>query len=913
MANSALLKTILHNSISEGLYNEIVNKQSHYYYFLGRTISWEDEIVPQFPVDSIAYENSTRNEIITMKAISPNDVTFVVDRYNWISGDTYDQYDDEYSTELMGVNLISGGITYNTAPNVYIGSTGAKTWAITTGFTNGDLIVAGSNYYIVTTTGTSSITIPSHTTGSASNGTLVLQYVSINNGNGAGATAVATVLSGAVIDITLTHRGIGYTSIPTVIIAGGGGSGSTGTAVLTISSTDKQKIEDCKFYAVTDEFNVYLCLNNNNDSVSTFKPIGTTVDPITFADGYVWKFLYNIPIALRNKFLTDTHIPIITALRNQFYSNGSLQTVRVDQGGTGYTSASIVVQGDGYLESDPVFISSAVINVAGTGYTTGTIAISPPFSATAWVSTTLVTLGQKLSYLGNIYSVEIGGITTTTGPTHLYGTVSNGAAALKYIGTTATGIIGFGSGLINSVTLYGMIRSIDLTSGGSGYTSAPTVNITGGVGTGATAVAVMQNGSIRNVVITSGGSGYTSAPTITFGTIWPASTPVTLNQQLYFSNRLYTVTAAGTTSGTAPTHTSGAVANGGATLTYVGVAATATSLLKYGSGYTSTPTVTITGNGINGSITLTSVKSEANLVPILSGGQLVSVQINDGGIGYTNASLTVTGNGTGATISADLSIGDINTLQANVELLTIDGRIMNIPVISGGYGYGAASVTVIGDGTGCVATPTIVGGVITKITVTNYGSGYRWARVSISGTGYGAKARAIIGPYGGFGKEALNNLYARTLMFYTNISKDKNQGFDVNNDYRQVGIIKTPRQYATTYNLSSIVASACWVISATNNPALFPVDSIINLVVANSPRFRIVTNTGTSLLVQSLDNATPVVGNSFINAASNTFTVAALTPPTVDKYSGDLLFIDNKQAFTPTSDQTITLRTVIKF
>ena len=94
----------------------------------------------------------------------------------------------------------------------------------------------------------------------------------------------------------------------------------------------------------------------------------------------------------------------------------------------------------------------------------------------------------------------------------------------------------------------------------------------------------------------------------------------------------------------------------------------------------------------------------------------------------------------------------------------------------------------------------------------NQGSGYTYAWVEIGGNGYAASARAIISPYGGHGKDAYEELFARTLMFYSNVSKDKNQGFDVNNDYRQLGIIKNSRIYNGTNSLSSISASACWVI-----------------------------------------------------------------------------------------------------
>lgn len=61
------------------------------------------------------------------------------------------------------------------------------------------------------------------------------------------------------------------------------------------------------------------------------------------------------------------------------------------------------------------------------------------------------------------------------------------------------------------------ITSIVLLNGGSGYTTAPTVTITGGGGTGATAVAYVNNGVVTSVELTNPGSGYTSDPTVSFG------------------------------------------------------------------------------------------------------------------------------------------------------------------------------------------------------------------------------------------------------------------------------------------------------------------------------------------------------------------------------------------------------------
>lgn len=917
--SSSLLKDILHNTIAEGLYSEITSRTARYYYFLGKTLSWEDELAPPLPIDSFNYELQTRNEIITMKEIKPTDVSFVVPRYSWTQNSAYDMYDDQYSDEVQGINLISGGQGYGSAPNVYIGTAGAVTWVPSTVVFEGDFLKTsngnnGFRYYAVTTGGTTSTTAPVHTEATAVNGTAQLAFVNATDGGGVGAVAVASVLDGRIIDIELTSRGYGYIAAPSVTLVGGSGTNGVATAVVVIGPSGAQKLEDSRFYVITDEFNVYKCLDNNNAAVSQFKPIGTTVDPVTFPDGYMWKFLYNIPIALRTKFLTDDYVPVVTALRNQFYSNGNIQTVRVDQAGSGYTSATISVQGDGFLEADPLYLTSIVIDDAGSGYTTATMNVAAPFTnVNPWTANIPLFLGQKISYNNNIYEIAVAGTAGTVAPVHRFGTVANGTTALKYIGTTATGDVTIDDGEITAVTLYGMVRDVILTTGGSGYTAPPAVTFSGGSGTGATAVAVLQNGSVTKVIVTNGGDDFTAAPTVIFGTAWTSTTVVTFGQQLFIANRLYTVTVAGTTGSSAPTHLSGSAANGTATLQFAGAPASGTVGIKYGAGYSELPTVVFTGDGTDASAYFAGVKSEARLVPIIDGGQLVGIQIDDGGVGYTFATLNVSGNGTGAEISADLSPGDVNTLQANIELLTLDGRLMSAPIISGGWGYAAASVTIEGDGLGATANAVIgAQGEIKKIVITNYGVGYRWARVTINGNGFGAKARAVITPYGGHGKFALNGLFARTLMFYTNISGDKNQGFDVNNDYRQLGIIKNPAQYNNTNNLTAIAASACWVVSGVISTTFFPADSLIT-ESATGRRFRVVTNTGSAALLQSLDNFVPQIGTTFTNAGNFTFTASAVTPPTADKYSGDLLFIDNKAAFTPTADQSVTLRTVIRF
>lgn len=67
---------------------------------------------------------------------------------------------------------------------------------------------------------------------------------------------------------------------------------------------------------------------------------------------------------------------------------------------------------------------------------------------------------------------------------------------------------------INIATGSAQVSGISIFSGGSGYSSAPTIAITGGGGTGATATCTISGGVVNSVTITNHGYGYTSPPTI---------------------------------------------------------------------------------------------------------------------------------------------------------------------------------------------------------------------------------------------------------------------------------------------------------------------------------------------------------------------------------------------------------------
>jgi FtsP/CotA-like multicopper oxidase with cupredoxin domain len=80
----------------------------------------------------------------------------------------------------------------------------------------------------------------------------------------------------------------------------------------------------------------------------------------------------------------------------------------------------------------------------------------------------------------------------------------------------------------------GIVNYISILGGGSGYTSAPNVTITGGGGTGATALATVTGGAVTGITLTNVGSGYTSTPTVTIAAP-PSGVTATATATIYNS------------------------------------------------------------------------------------------------------------------------------------------------------------------------------------------------------------------------------------------------------------------------------------------------------------------------------------------------------------------------------------------
>lgn len=312
----------------------------------------------------------------------------------------------------------------------------------------------------------------------------------------------------------------------------------------------------------------------------------------------------------------------------------------------------------------------------------------------------------------------------------------------------------------------GTLIEIQVTTGGTGFTSAPTVVITGGGGAGATATAHMAGTLVERVVIGNAGTSFTGNPTISFtggGGTSAAATALAYTGELQPAslfrgrfNDVYgvdgmgrgfrydgtTVTPIGLAKpAVAPALTASTtmsyyvrsidlivdgagyyqppvVVIGGSAATTAIAAATAfegrvkgITLSERGGGYTTTPTVTLSG-GIGSGAALT-----CGII-----GRAYQIRVTNKGSGYT-ASRT----GGGSTYPS-LVLGNTQGLTSVAGEISVNqfGEISSILLLSGGTGCTGTGVTAAitgGSGSGA-ALAVDMEYAVASVTVTTAGTGY---------------------------------------------------------------------------------------------------------------------------------------------------------------------------------------------
>ena len=311
-----------------------------------------------------------------------------------------------------------------------------------------------------------------------------------------GATAIAQVVSGFVVGMSITDPGYGYINAPSVTLVGAGGSGAT--ALATISNS-----------------------------------VVTGIAITSPGSGYT-----NVPFVLIEIPPTPP-APAREAVAMATQVGGFVVGVNVEDGGSGYIdvpNVNLVGGGGTGASAFAVLSNSAIAAITitnpGHGYTNvPTVVIEPPphqAVATATevggfvVGVTLTDGGGGYVAIPSVQLVGGGG----SGATATATVVDTGIATISitnpgYGYTNAPSVIiapppfPTHAAIVTAQVVNGFVVGLTVVDGGHGYTEKPTVTFIGGGGAGASAVATVNDGRISFISITNPGSGYTTTPTVT--------------------------------------------------------------------------------------------------------------------------------------------------------------------------------------------------------------------------------------------------------------------------------------------------------------------------------------------------------------------------------------------------------------
>jgi hypothetical protein len=576
----------------------------------------------------------------------------------------------------------------------------------------------------------SSITITNGGTGFST-----VPTITISGGGGTGATASASVFNGIIQTVNVTNIGSGYTTSPTVTVTGGGGSGAVLVAVLSFAAlptTEYQEISSLGIKYTLPEF------------IREDYP-----DFVTFLEKYY-------------EFMDQTNKPGQLLLNKRYYDIDDLNDAELNKKALEfakdfpqvlaiekkklYKNIKSLYESKGSERSIKAFFRLVYDEEIELSYPTQFILRA---SDGIWQqdNSVKVLLGYEDHRPTDLYAKAIdivyyetvryyfdqnGDRRADTVPKRIPTAVVR-ANKIAYTNPSkyelflelpryVTSIPGPGSGAAATLTIVsGVITAVTLTAGGSGYLAAPDVIITStGSGINADIIAIVENGSVTGFTINNGGSSYVSG-----------TTTIAFNA--------HSINSTVATSGTAGQFTCGKSAIA------VGDLLTITGTL----GGTGTITGYTTG-------TVYKISAITGTLPAVTGFTLTTT--DDVAIATTAGTLT----GLTYTVKTNnyyetvILLKDAPNTEANIKgYLT---RCLT-SVTSGGYAnYSVSSVTVTAGGSGYTSNPTVaitggggsgaaataVRGTVTGITVTAGGSGYTSnPTVAITGGGgSGATATA---------------------------------------------------------------------------------------------------------------------------------------------------------------------------
>ena len=324
-----------------------------------------------------------------------------------------------------------------------------------------------------------------------------------------------------------------------------------------------------------------------------------------------------------------------------------------------------------------------------------------------------------------------------------------------------------------------------------------------------------------------------------------------------------------------------------------------------------------------------------------------------------------------ATSSTNAAVRDNASTSGQLKIVTVRNRGVGLGTANLTY----ARVPILGDGSGAEATVVINNdSKVDSVTILKGGDGYTFGTVDLVGGGVPTGTTApvldvIIPPTGGHGADIYKELGAYNVLTYSRFENDtENPDFITGNQFARVGIIENPTAYNSTSILTSDKASAVYALRLTGagySSAIFTPDSEVTQTIGvgstsvgrvvsydqvtgvlkywqdrttagfnsdgtanTSPvfgfrmnRFTSSPEAGGSLTVQggsvnlgidtNFQGISTVINNRTYHLGQNF--ISGVSQPESEKYSGNIIFVDNRPSVTRSASQKEDVKIILQF
>lgn len=267
-------------------------------------------------------------------------------------------------------------------------------------------------------------------------------------------------------------------------------------------------------------------------------------------------------------------------------------------------------------------------------------------------------------------------------------------------------------------------------------------------------------------------------------------------------------------------------------------------------------------------------------------------------------------------------LATINSNQQLIQNSAVNGSIDYINVVNPGINYSNTQtsyiVNIIGDGIDANAYAVVNNGNIQRIVMANRGSGYSYANVVFGGVGSGAIATAIMSPPGGHGANAPIELGAGSVMISTFTDQDESGYFTVNSPFRQDGLILNPTIFNSNTQSSNNLVKTATTFSVSGGIGSYTGGETVyqGTNINNSTFSAIVIDFNSTTGILRLNNVvgSPVLQSILYGQSSGSQRYPTnIINPDVQKYSGQIIYLDNEIPVFRTPAQTEHFQYILQF